>query len=241
MNNSDVHSAIQSYLCRFHARRVIGIESQSPNSIFDVLPKDFFVEKDLSADYLQPNVSNYEVYYGIAKHYKPTTLLEIGVRFGYSFASMIKGAEDSIELAHGFDNNEYEENSLAVAWARLGGVIPESVDFQLFNINSQCISNLDRSYDLISIDGDHWYDSKLHDLTLTLDKCKVVVVDDYMEEIAHAGGMPLIEHGGAYQGFQPLFPIKAAVDEFVRRHKDKIKDHFLVESLRGIYIIEYKE
>ena len=149
----------------------------------------------------------------------------------YSFASLIKGAEGSIKLAHGFDTDEYEENGLAIALSRLKRIVPEDVDLQLFNTNSQDILALDRSYDLISIDGDHFYNSKLHDLALTVGKCKVVVVDDYMEERARA----------PFDQYQPLFPIKTAVDKFVEEHKDKIKDHFLVESLRGLYIIEYKE
>ena len=231
MNKSEVYSFIKAYSCRFHARRVIEIETQIPYSIFDVLPKDFFIEKDLSADYFQPDARNYEVYFALAKYYKPTTLLEIGVRFGYSFVSLIKGAEGSIKLAHGFDTDEYEENGLAIALSRLKRIVPEDVDLQLFNTNSQDILALDRSYDLISIDGDHFYNSKLHDLALTVGKCKVVVVDDYMEERARA----------PFSQYQPPFPIKTAVDKFVEEHKDKIKDHFLVESLRGLYIIEYKE
>ena len=71
--------------------------------------------------------------------------------------------------------------------------------------------------DLIHIDGDHSYQSKIHDLEITKQKGKVIIVDDYF-------------HIGA---------VKMATDDFIKSNSSIIKNHYLLNSLRGTYIIEY--
>jgi predicted O-methyltransferase YrrM len=159
------------------------------------------------------------VYYALGKYYQPKSLLEIGVLYGFSSGSIIKGAEGAITYVRGYDIDQYEANSLKIATENVTSILPEGVTLNYVIQNSQDLTELDRSFDMIHIDGEHTYGGKLHDLNLTLDKCKVVIVDDYI-----------------FHDF-----VKQAVDEFVFENKHKIKDHMCLESFRGTYIIEYKD
>lgn len=187
-----------------------------PDSIFDVCDKDFFFERNQAAhaEYIESK-NYYEIYYAICKYFQPERILEIGVRYGYSLYAMASACE-YLEFAIGYDIDDYESNSIEIANKNLREKFINKT--LVINRNSQYMQKLNESYDLIHIDGDHSYTGKIHDLNLTLNSCKVVIVDDYTH----------IPH------------IKNAVDQFVIVNEEKIENHFLIDSQRGTYIIQYK-
>lgn len=212
---------------------VESIEKLKPKSIFDVAEKDFFLEYEEKNehDYIHCN-DYYELYYAISKFYQPETIFEIGVRYGYSLYSLIKGS-DKVDYVLGYDiDQEYYRNKewvskkmnlesnkislVEIASSQLKKFC-EGVDVNIEKRNSQEIAELDGFMDLIHIDGDHSYQSKIHDLEITKQKGKVIIVDDYF-------------HIGA---------VKMATDDFIKSNSSIIKNHYLLNSLRGTYIIEY--
>jgi predicted O-methyltransferase YrrM len=192
-----------------------------PKSIFDVVDKEFFIEYDdrdgpsNGHDYMHCE-DYYELYYAISKFYQPESILEIGVRYGYSLYSLVKGS-DKVNFVLGYDIDEYDEGSLAVAEKNLKEFLSDDIEIIMQNENTQGIQELDGFVDMIHIDGDHSYDGKLHDLEITKQKCKVLIIDDY-------------EH---------IREVKMATDDFIRKNKSIIKNHYLLKSFRGTYIIEY--
>jgi hypothetical protein len=192
-----------------------------PKSIFDVADKEFFIEYDdrdgpsAGHDYMHCG-DYYELYYAISKFYQPESILEIGVRYGYSLYSLVKGS-DKVNFILGYDIDEYDEGSLAVAEKNLKEFLSDDIEIIMQNENTQNIQELDGFVDMIHIDGDHSYDGKLHDLEITKQKCKVLIIDDY-------------EH---------IREVKMATDDFIRKNKSIIKNHYLLKSFRGTYIIEY--
>lgn len=197
------------------------IYSLKPKSIFDVVDKEFFIERnDVNGpsnghDYMHCG-DYYELYYAISKFYQPESILEIGVRYGYSLYSLVKGS-DKVNFVLGYDIDEYDEGSLAVAEKNLKEFLSDDIEIIMQNENTQHIEELDGFVDMIHIDGDHSYDGKVHDLEITKQKCKVLIIDDY-------------EH---------IKEVKMATDEFIRKNKSVIKNHYLLKSFRGTYIIEY--
>ena len=193
------------------------ILSLKPDYIFDVVNNDVFIEKDDPShnDYMHCK-NYYEIYYAIAKHYQPESILEIGVRYGYSLYSMM-AACDNLNYVRGYDIDEYDKGSVEKANQNISSVISKDIDFKVEDRDSQKIEELDRFYDLIHIDGDHSYNGKINDLNLTKGKCKILVIDDYN----HIGD------------------VKSATNTFVSENETTIKNKFEIGSMRGTYIIEF--
>jgi predicted O-methyltransferase YrrM len=194
------------------------ILSLKPKSIFDVVDNTVFIEKNETRHHDYMLCENYyEIYYAISKYYQPKSILEIGVRYGYSLYSMIAAA-DNLEYVVGYDIDEYDSGSIEEAYKNISRVISENINLKIEFENSQKLSELSQNYDLIHIDGDHSYDGKIHDLNLTKGKCKILVIDDYN----HIG------------------EVKNATNKFIEENSEIISKHFLINSMRGTYIIEYK-
>lgn len=225
------------------------IAALKPNRILDVLPADVF-----SHDAGEPEGKHftlhdgncYEWYWALGRYYKPRSVLEIGVRYGYSVVSICAGAGKQVRLVILMDNEEYVAGSLDVA---LSNVKTTEVCYYVYanRVNSQSVCRLPAGvhhenmggvpvgvqsffplqseggqffgYEMVSIDGDHSYAGTLHDLNLTLNVSRVVVVDDY----------------------HFLGDVRRAVDHFVAEHSDVIAERFVIPSFRGTAVIEYKQ
>ena len=220
-------------------------EDYKPISIFEHIPRDWFLKQTLEEDYIDSG-NCYEYYYAIGNYYKPQTILEIGLLFGYSAAALILGAKENIKVFDSYDIDHYDRNFFAksagdlteydsslieyedwssnkIAYYKLHDLLEEKIPGNEISLNimlkdSRHLKYLDKNYDLIHIDGSHYYEDKLHDLQLTLGRCNVVVVDDY----------DFIESN------------KRAVDEFIDLNKKYILNINHVKSFRGTMIIEYK-
>lgn len=207
------------------------ITSLKPNRITDVLPVELFSHDAGTPEgkHFTLNDGNcYEWYYAIGKHYEPSSVLEIGVRYGYSLTALVAGAmasgENDVDYVMGIDNEEYVPGSLAVAEKNVRAIC-KCAYIVTFNDNSQDVFKLletdpyePQPWGIISIDGDHSEKGTRHDLNLTINQCLVVVVDDYFF----------------------IADVQRAVDRFVAAHDDMIAEWFTIRSFRGTAVIEYK-
>ena len=101
----------------------------------------------------------------------PYVIVEIGVRAGYGADAMLQAAKGA--KYYGFDVSDKWED-----WARK---ILGKYDVELdFACDTQKTDNLNVQADLVHVDGDHSYDSTLHDLELAEKTgAKYILVDDY--------------------------------------------------------------
>jgi hypothetical protein len=187
-----------------------------PNSIFDVASENIFFELGIPEhdEYLKCG-NHYELYYAISKMYDPTSILEIGTRNGYSLYSMMLPPK-TLRRVDGYDINlEYIEKSIE-------SLTPVAEDKKIhLNLqvrDTQKINELSTEYFLINIDGDSSFEGTFHDLNLTKKKSKVVLVSNFYE----------------------IREVRSATQRFVYDNSDLIKKSYIVDSLRGIYVIEYK-
>ena len=122
-------------------------------------------------------VPYYRMKYAICKILRPSSILEIGVRYGYSAITFLKAAVKATYV--GIDNNTdtYGGSSGAIHWARK---ITRDYDASFIIADSQEMISLpgDR-YDLIHIDGQQDGDGTFHDLELALPKARWILVDGY--------------------------------------------------------------
>lgn len=177
-------------------------------SVFHLHPCSF-IRGEVGApfhDYLVGG-NYYEWYYSIARTCQPKSILEIGVRFGYSMCFMAL-ALDSVYL-EGWDIESYTAGSNTIAENNVRSLGYEA---KILNKNSQDVKDLDRDYDLVHVDGDHSCAGTLHDMNLVWRHCKCMVVDDY---------------------YVP--DVKKAVDEFLAFNK--MGEVAFIDSARGTVVI----
>lgn len=187
------------------------------SDILAAVPKDVF-----AADIHKPgheyilSGNNYEFYHAVAAVCRPSSILEIGVQFGYSLISLLKG-HSLVEYVEGWDLETWPspKNSLRDAASNIKKASP--IQVVLRHMNSQKELKLPRFFDLVSIDGDHSYAGTAHDLELCLGSCSLAIVDDYSF----------------------VSDVKRAVDDFATKHAAAIQQHFLLSSDRGLYVFEF--
>lgn len=193
------------------------IKQNKIHSIFNVVDGVIFKNEinDPVHDYITSG-NYYEWYYTIANTLQPTTILEIGVRFGYSLYSMMCGAKETINRVVGMDNNSYIYDSTEYAKYHCNLIKENVVDIK--NVDSQSIQQLDEFFDLVHIDGDHSRNGKLHDLELIKHNCRYCIIDDY----------------------DSMEIVRDVVNEFIYNNSDMIKDSLYINSCRGTMILEFK-
>lgn len=132
------------------------------------------------SDLRQPWIGRdtYRIYWAIGRAFQPETMLEIGVRFGYSIASMARGG-GSLKSVHGFDNESDFFQSLKHAGERLTPLI---ANLCLVKINSQVVTSIDiPPVDIAHVDGLHTYAGVRHDCQLAYNALRpggILLIDD---------------------------------------------------------------
>ena len=184
-----------------------------PDSIHDVIPSEFFTKYD-SYDYVWSG-NCFEWYYALGKTIQPKSFLEIGVRFGFSFLPTMLGSEQ-LEYALGWDLETYGNNKIAKE--NIGKYYNGSAKWSIEHLDSQTQTELPQFFDLISIDGCHDYDCKVHDLKLCIGKCNYVILDDY-----------------DYHS-----DVRNSTDFFLHRYADHIEWSEYIPTFRGSMLIKYK-
>jgi hypothetical protein len=191
-----------------------------PKSIFDIVPSEMF-QFDINTDYAQSG-NCWEWSYALAKAIQPTSYIEIGTRFGYSFIPTLIGGGDNLKTALGIDLEEYGNNSEVEK--NIKKYYSGACKWNLVHADSQQMSELPHFADLIYVDGCHTYDCKMHDLRLTIGHCKYVFIDD-----------------ASY-----LVDVKRAIHDFIDEvgvdgwgKKSLIEWAAFIPCFRGAYLIKY--
>ncbi len=123
-------------------------------------------------------VPYYDLKYRICKALKPKSILEIGVRFGYSANAFLSASPGAKYVGIDNNSNSFGGEKGAINWAQK---INENYNCQFILTDSQKLRVFpgEERYDLIHIDGQQDGDGTYHDLELGLQKGKWLLVDGY--------------------------------------------------------------
>lgn len=152
------------------------ISALRPKSILDVVPRECFLELGQPGYGHIGNGNCYEWKYAIAKYLQPKSILEIGVRYGYSLCSMISGS-GAVGYVEGWDSEIYRVGSNRVASGAIGG-LQRKFTFSLLHVDSKDVKQPRQQFDLVHIDSSHTYEGCAHDLKLCIGHAKAILVDD---------------------------------------------------------------
>ena len=189
-------------------------------NILELIPIEIFsndIGKPEHDEYIKCG-NYYEHYYSLSQKYKPESILEIGVRYGYSLCSMVAGSIDTVKYVEGWDNDSYSFQSIKIAKDNLVDHLQYKGTYKFMKADSHEVA-LNQHFDLIHIDGDHSYQGKLLDLELVKNICKTLIVDDY-HHISWVGD---------------------AVNLFVAGNTHIIENTYIIDSIRGTFVIEFKQ
>lgn len=189
------------------------IYAAKPASIHDVIPSEFFTRYD-SYDYVWSG-NCFEWYWALGKVLQPKNFLEIGVRFGFSFLPTIEPSKKT-EYALGWDLETYGDNKIADD--NIGKYYTGKAKWEIQHVDSQQEKKLPKFFELVSIDGCHDYDCKIHDLKLCIGACDYVILDDY-----------------DYHN-----DVRMATNTFLRKHKNDIEWNEYIPTFRGSQLIKFK-
>ena len=192
---------------------ISAIYAAKPDSIHDVIAPEFFTRYD-KYDYVFSG-NCFEWYWGLGKALQPKSFLEIGVRFGFSFLPTIQSSE-KLEYALGWDLETYGNNQIAND--NIGRHYTGKAAWEIQHVDSQGIFELPQHFDLVSIDGCHDYDCKIHDLKLCIGKCNYVILDDY-----------------DYHN-----DVRTSTDYFLREFRQHIEWNEYIPTFRGSQLIKFK-
>jgi 2-polyprenyl-3-methyl-5-hydroxy-6-metoxy-1,4-benzoquinol methylase/uncharacterized protein YcfL len=120
----------------------------------------------------------YKVKWAITNVLKPTSILEIGVRFGYSAAAFLHGYPTAHYVGIDLDTDTYGGVKGAINWARK---ITQPFAAEFIIADTQTMNRLPGNiYDLIHVDGQQDGNGSLHDLELAIKQARYVIVDGYL-------------------------------------------------------------
>jgi SAM-dependent methyltransferase len=156
----------------------LDIERTFPEIEKLILDEDWWIF-DGKKEIASSNCYNY--YYSYAKSWKPQSILEIGVRRGYSAVSMAIGARENLDIFVGIDSEIDVEGSASFASNLLSNHTTAKIEILNFDTQQDDVSISDNPFDLIHIDADHSFLGCSSDLLLCLGLAKegsIVIVDD---------------------------------------------------------------
>ncbi len=189
------------------------IYDAKPASIHDVIPSEFFTKYD-SYDYVWSG-NCFEWYWALGKVLNPTSFLEIGVRFGFSFLPTIQTATNC-KYALGWDLETYGNNDIAIR--NISEYYHGDCVWDIQHVDSQMQMSFPQFFDLVSIDGCHDYECKIHDLKLCIGRCNYVILDDY----------------------DYIPQVRQAVDDFLKTFPEHIEWNEYIPTFRGSQLIKFK-
>jgi 2-polyprenyl-3-methyl-5-hydroxy-6-metoxy-1,4-benzoquinol methylase len=123
-------------------------------------------------------VDHYRLKYAICKAINPRSILEIGVRYGYSAIAFLHACKDATYL--GIDNNSDAYGGVvgAVEWAKK---VTEKYHAEYLIADTQQMTSLPGGpYDFIHIDGQQDGDGTFHDLEIAMKRGSWILVDGYL-------------------------------------------------------------
>jgi len=139
--------------------------------------RDFSCPEDPLIELFPDWVDYYKTKFAISKILKPSKILEIGVRFGYSISAFLNASPKAKVL--GIDNNTDSFGGIqgALYWAKKR---LSDYNFDILEANSQNLKEFPGGfYDLIHIDGQQDGNGTFHDLCIAVKQAKWILVDGY--------------------------------------------------------------
>ncbi|MEK7403806.1 MAG: class I SAM-dependent methyltransferase [Acidobacteriota bacterium] len=122
-------------------------------------------------------LSYYRLKWAIASVLRPASILEIGVRCGYSAAAFLDAAPTASYLGIDVDEESYGGHKGALEWA---GKITARFQASFLKANTQQMQRLPGGiYDLVHVDGQQDGDGSFHDLMIALPQARYILVDGY--------------------------------------------------------------
>ncbi len=232
---------------------MINIDEYKVNSIFEVIPKSWFLKQTFKEEYLESG-NCYEVYYALGNYYKPKTILEIGVLFGYSAGALILGAKDSIERFDGYDIDWYSRNTYALKGDDNSLDSPNSIPIDTEIEYENWSSNKIAYYKLHELIVSNFGEENNIELNIMLkDTQHLNYLNNYYDMIHIDGAHPAKEKQHdlyltvgrcdvvVIDDYDFVPTTKQVVDEFVKRNKNVIQNTIYIPSFRGTYVIEYSK
>lgn len=122
-------------------------------------------------------IDYYKLKWSIARVIKPLSILEIGVRFGYSAAAFLNACPSAKYVGIDLDTDSFGGVKGAINWAKKI-TQPFNADFLVANTQTMEYFPGD-VYDLIHVDGQQDGDGSFHDLELAVRQGHYVLVDGY--------------------------------------------------------------
>ena len=156
----------------------------------------------------------YKLKWAIAHVLKPTSVLEVGVRFGYSAIAFLEGHPPARYAGIDLDTDLYGGVKGAILWAK---EITESYDAEFIVADTQKMERFPGGlYDLIHVDGQQDGDGSFHDLELAIQQSSYVLVDGYL---------------WTRQNFM-------AISDFLLRYRDRIEWYGVIPGYAGELLIK---
>jgi predicted O-methyltransferase YrrM len=130
--------------------------------------------------------AHYKRKHDITHALNPKSILEIGVRYGYSAHAFLSACPMADYT--GVDSDDPRHNAMGeptLAWAKtmLVATLPEAVGYinmVPMNTRDKPLPSRSGRYDLVHVDADHSYSGCLDDLRKAWTQCgRAIVVDDY--------------------------------------------------------------
>jgi SAM-dependent methyltransferase len=119
----------------------------------------------------------YRMKWAIAKVLQPVSILEVGVRYGYSARAFLDAAPTARYVGLDADLPAFGGHPGALAWAARS---LENFNVELLQENTQNLVRLPGDcYDLVHIDGQQDGDGTFHDLNLAVSQGRHILIDGY--------------------------------------------------------------
>ena len=159
-------------------------------------------------------VSYYRMKWAIARALQPASILEVGVRYGYSALAFLDACPHAHYLGIDIDSDEFGGTKGAIDWARK---IAAGHNAEFLIADSQKMSEFPGgTYDLIHVDGQQDGDGSFHDLQLAVPQGRFVLLDGFF---------------WTQENFQ-------AVSDFLFRYRDLIDYYFVIPGYAGELLIK---
>lgn len=187
-------------------------------------------------------VPYYKTKWAVAHSLQPASILEIGVRYGYSAAAFLDACPSAQYLGIDLNSEEFGGARGAIDWARR---ITANYSTEFIVADSQTMDRFPGTvYDLIHVDGRQDGDGSFHDLELAIHQGRFVLADGFFWTQQNFQAMSeflfryrgLIEYFMVIPGYAGELLIKPRVSALRISTSTKIESS---EEIRDSYTNEY--
>jgi cyclopropane fatty-acyl-phospholipid synthase-like methyltransferase len=190
-------------------------------------------------------VPYYKTKWAITRVLKPKSILEIGVRFGYSAAAFLNGFPSAEYLGIDLDIDTFGGTSGAIEWAKK---ITSSFRANFLVEDSQQMERFPGDvYDLIHVDGQQDGDGTYHDMQLAAKQGRYILADGYFWTRQNFAALSeflyqfreQIEYYGVIPGYAGELLIRVRDSSLARQESNQDAQSANSLALQGTYTSDY--